>query len=118
MRGCKDSESLYPIENEIMIGDMAPDGSQFRPHVVWFEEAVPKIAEAIPMMQKADLFVLVGSSLVVYPAACLIDYVPQATTKYVIDKKVPNVVQYRNIVPIELPATQGVARLRSLLLGE
>ena len=57
------------------IGDKAADGAQLRPNIVWFEEAVPMISEAIPVMQSADIFILVGTSLVVYPAAGLVDYV-------------------------------------------
>ena len=69
MRSTRNSIKLYPIIKDIQYGDLAPDGGQYRPHVVWFEEAVPMIEEAIPVMADADIFVLIGTSLAVYPAA-------------------------------------------------
>src|SRR6185503_2983805 len=76
MRGEKDESKVYEIRDDINLGDMAEDGSQLRPHIVWFEEPVPKITEAIPVVRNADIFVVVGTSLVVYPAAGLVNYAP------------------------------------------
>ncbi|HEY1031262.1 MAG TPA: Sir2 family NAD-dependent protein deacetylase [Flavipsychrobacter sp.] len=105
----------YPIHDDIQLGDTAEDGSQLRPSIVWFEEPVPKIANAIPVMHSADIFVLVGTSLVVYPAAGLVDYVRPEVPKYVIDKKIPSVNIYSNVIAIEKPATEGVNDLVEML---
>lgn len=105
----------YPIKEDIKLGDMNEHGSQLRPHIVWFEEAVPAIEQAIPIMRSADIFVLIGTSLAVYPAAGLVDYVRDDVKKYVIDKKIPPVRRYRNVINIEMPATDGVAELLKLL---
>ena len=115
MRSEKNEHKLYPIKKDIMLGDIADDGSQFRPHIVWFEEPVPMIEQAIPLMYDADVFILVGTSLAVYPAAGLVDYVRENVTKYVVDKSIPPVSKYRNIVPIEKPATEGMKELLALL---
>lgn len=118
MRSDKDPHKTYPIKEDIQLGHKAADGSQFRPHVVWFEEPVPMIEEAIPIMYDADVFVLIGTSLVVYPAAGLVDYVKEKVTKYVIDRRIPPVSRYKNVVPIEKAATEGVTDLMNFLLGQ
>jgi len=115
MRSERNERLIYPIEGDIKLGDKGEDGGQLRPHIVWFEEPVPMIEEAIPIMQSADIFVLIGSSLVVYPAAGLIDYVPQHVSKYVIDRQIPD-TSY-SVIPIEKPATEGIEDLKSMLLG-
>ena len=116
MRSCDDEELILEIRGDINLGDKATDGSQLRPHIVWFEEAVPLIPKAAAIMQSADIFVLVGTSLQVYPAAGLIDYVPYDVPKYIIDKKIPAVHKYENIIAIERSATEGVGELTKLLL--
>jgi NAD-dependent deacetylase len=115
MRSEKNEHKLYKITNDISLGQKAADGGQYRPHVVWFEEPVPMIEQAIPIMYGADIFVLVGTSLAVYPAAGLVDYVKEKVTKYVIDKQIPSVSRYSNVVPIEMPATEGLGHLLKLL---
>ncbi len=115
MRSEKNPHKLYPITTDIAHGQKAEDGSLLRPHVVWFEEPVPMIEEAIPLMYMADIFVLIGTSLAVYPAAGLVDYVPERVTKYVIDKHIPPVSRYNNVVPIEMAATEGTQVLVQLL---
>ena len=115
MRSEKNEHQLYPIVTDITLGQKAPDGSQLRPHVVWFEEPVPMIEYAAPIMQQADIFVLIGTSLAVYPAAGLVDFIKPQVMKYVIDKRIPSVSRYRNVVPIEMPATEGMAELKKLL---
>jgi len=115
MRSDKDPWTYYPITTDIRFGDKASDGGQYRPHVVWFEEPVPMIEEAVPVMHSADIFVLIGTSLAVYPAAGLVDYVKPDVNKYVIDKKIPEVKRYRNVIPIEKPATEGMQELITLL---
>lgn len=115
MRSEQDEHLKYPIRGDINIGDKAEDGAQLRPDIVWFGEPVYMIEEAIPIMQSADVFVLVGSSLAVYPAAGLLQYVPGSTLKYIIDKTLPPVNYYDNIIPIESIATKGVDVLKKLL---
>ena len=116
MRSEQDEEMVYPIRADIQLGDTAEDGAQLRPDIVWFEEPVPRIEQAIPLMYQADVFVLVGTSLVVYPAAGLVDYVKPEVPKYVLDKSIPPVSRYRNVIPIERPATEGAAELKRILL--
>ena len=111
MRSDKNEHKLCPVKQDIELGDKAEDGGQFRPHVVWFEEPVPMIEQAIPIMHEADIFVLIGTSLVVYPAAGLVDFVKERVMKYVIDKQIPPVTKYSNVVPIQKPATEGIADL-------
>ncbi len=118
MRSEQNEHRLFPITDDITIGELAPDGGQFRPHVVWFGEPVPMIESAIPIMMEADTFILAGTSLVVYPAAGLVDYVPDHVTKYVIDKTIPPVSRYRNVVPIEQAATTGMAALLKALTAD
>jgi NAD-dependent deacetylase len=115
MRSERNAHELFPIAGDIVVGDKAKDGGQLRPHVVWFEEPVPMIEEAIPIMRSADVFVLVGTSLAVYPAAGLVDFILPEVPKYVIDKKIPEVSRYRNVIPIEMPATAGMEALLKLL---
>ena len=81
MRSEFDEELIYEIRDDIKMGDKASDGAQLRPHIVWFEEPVPMIEQAIPVMYDADIFLLIGTSLVVYPAAGLVDYVPDEVPK-------------------------------------
>ncbi|MEI8278911.1 MAG: Sir2 family NAD-dependent protein deacetylase [Bacteroidota bacterium] len=116
MRSERNEHIQYPIKGDIQLGDTAEDGAQLRPHIVWFEEPVPMIEAAIPIMDSAAVFVLVGTSLVVYPAAGLVDYVRPEVPKYVIDKKIPPVSRYRNVIPIESTATEGMIQLKDLLL--
>ena len=111
MRGGQDEQTFYEIKNDINIGDMAPDKTQFRPHVVWFNERVPMIIEARSVMLYADLFILAGSSLQVYPAAGLIDYLPDGIPKYIIDKQPPFVPPHHNFHVIQKSATEGMEEL-------
>ena len=117
MRSTADENTIYDIRGDINLGDVAKDGTQLRPHIVWFEEPVPKITEAVQIMRTADIFVLVGSSLQVYPAASLVDYVPAHVTKYIIDKKIPYTSTPPNFYFFEKPATEGVGELVKLFSG-
>ncbi len=108
-------EVIYPIYNDIHVGDLSPKGKQLRPHIVWFEEPVPLIEDAAIICSTADVFVLIGTSLQVYPAAGLIRCIPDDVPKFIIDRKIPPVQQYRNIHLIEKNATEGVSELFSLL---
>jgi NAD-dependent deacetylase len=115
MRSEKDRHTIYPVLEDIKKDERAADGSFLRPNVVWFGEEVPMIEKAIPLMEAADIFILVGSSLAVYPAAGLLHYVNTSVPKYIIDKKIPK-VSIQNMVPIEKPATEGVAELLRILM--
>jgi len=116
MRSERDHGLVYEIRGDIKIGDKAEDGQQLRPHIVWFEEPVPMIEEAIPVVRNADIFVVVGTSLVVYPAAGLVNYARWNIPKYIIDKRIPYTPEL-TITAIEKPATEGVPLLISLLKG-
>src|SRR6185312_13738762 len=88
---------------------------QLRPHVVWFGEQVPMIEKAASILPKADIFMLVGTSLQVYPAAGLIDLLPAGIPKYIIDKNPPSVPAEHNFIIIEKPATTGVEEVKKLI---
>lgn len=115
MRSEHDESLVYDIRGDINMGDKAEDGAQLRPHIVWFEEPVPLIQLAVPVVLSADIFVVIGTSLVVYPAAGLVDYAPMEIPKYVIDKVIPNTNSVYNVTNIEKPATQGIQDLIDLL---
>jgi len=115
MRSVKNDLSLYEIKGDILPGDKAPDGFQLRPHVVWFGESVPKILEARHIMARADLFALVGTSLQVYPASGLIDYLPAESPKYIIDNNPPYIPPRHHFHVINKSATEGIAELVTLL---
>lgn len=116
MRSVLDDEKLYPFDREIQIGDKALDGGQFRPHVVWFGEAVPNIEIAFPLVNEwAEIIVLIGSSLAVYPAAGLLKYASAHIPKYVLDRRIPDVNGIENITKIEKKATEGIVDLLNFL---
>lgn len=117
MRSEKDESLVREIRGDISLGDLAEDGFQFRPAIVWFEEPVPKMEEAIPVVRSADIFVVVGTSLVVYPAAGLVNYTKPGVPVYVIDKKIPYFSSASDLMLIEKPATEGVSELKRLLKG-
>ena len=116
MRSVKNETTFYEIEGNIHVGDKAPDGYQLRPHVVWFGEAVPTILDARLIMAQADIFVLVGTSLQVYPASGLIDYLPPGVPKYIIDKNPPYIPPHHNFHVIQNSATEGVEELEKILI--
>lgn len=108
-------KELKPEEYEVKPGDKAEDGSQFRPFIVWFGEAVPEIEKAIDYVEKADIFVIIGTSMNVYPAAGLLNYVPRHAEVYLIDPKPVDTHSMRPIHVIRKGASEGVEELRSLL---
>jgi len=99
---------------DVKIGDLCPLGFQLRPHIVWFGEAVPEIENAILLVEEADIFLIIGTSLNVYPAAGLLQYVPSSVTIYLID---PNEVQsnYQRIHHIRKGASEGMRELATQL---
>lgn len=108
-------ETVFDIGyGEIHTGDLAPNGSQLRPHIVWFGEAVPKIEQAINAVEKADILLIVGTSLQVYPAAGLYRYAGMDTPIYIIDpKEVP--VHDSRIKQIKEVATKGMEIFKNIL---
>lgn len=108
-------ESVFDIGyGEIHLGDLAPDGAQLRPHIVWFGEAVPKIEAAIDAVERADIMLIVGTSLQVYPAAGLYRYAKNNTPIYIIDPKDVPVADSR-ITHIRDVATKGMETFKNIL---
>ena len=109
--------SVFDIgADPINVGDLAPNGSQLRPHIVWFGEAVPKIEAAIDAVEAADILLIVGTSLQVYPAAGLYAYAKAGTPIYIIDPKdVP--VRDGRITHIKEVATKGMEIFVSEIIG-
>ena len=115
----KNPNLTYPIDGwELKMGEVCELNSQLRAHVVWFGEAVPMIEEAAKICMEAELFILVGSSLAVYPAAGLVNYVPRNVVKYIIDPKIPALSRDNTFIKIEEKATEGVPQLVNDLLAE
>lgn len=108
-------KELQPDEYEVRMGDKAGDGSQLRPFIVWFGEAVPEIETAIDYVEKADIFVIIGTSLNVYPAAGLLNYVPRTAEVYLIDPNPVDTHSMRQVHVISKGASEGVKELRRLL---
>ena len=108
-------DTVFDIGSDaIHIGDMAPNGAQLRPHIVWFGEAVPKIEKAIDAVEAADILLIVGTSLQVYPAAGLYRYASMDTPIYIIDPKdVP--VRDGRITHIKEVATKGMEVFKNIL---
>lgn len=111
-----DIDLTASIYTDMKTGELAPDGGRWRPAIVWFEEPVPKIGEAIPLVKQADLFLVVGTSLVVYPAASLVDFVPMDCPFYVVDKKIPATGIGRKLHTYEHLASIGMEQLKKQLL--
>ena len=116
MRSVKDDNKIFEIRGDISVGDLAEDGGQLRPNIVWFEEAVPMMESAVRLMDDCDYFVVVGTSLQVYPAASLIQYAPPFLPKFIIDKKIPEMQKTATLTLIEKPATEGVKALKNFLI--
>lgn len=109
---------LTPEHLEVAHGERAGDGSLLRPWIVWFGESVPLLETAAREVAEADIFVIVGSSLAVYPAAGLVRYAPADCPVYLIDPKPVKVPDNRNIHIIQDVATSGMAELRRRLDGQ
>lgn len=120
VRSTLDPKLIYTLTAdrlEINLGDKCEHGSQLRPHIVWFGEAVPMIEEAARIVESADVLVVIGTSLNVYPAAGLLDYARRDVPVYLIDPNVVNTYR-KDIRFIQKGASEGVAELRKLLLNE
>ena len=106
---------LTPDHLEIAIGDKADDGSQLRPYIVWFGEAVPMMSDAIDELRDADYFVIIGTSLNVYPAAGLLNYVPAGVPVYLIDPNDVPVHGTRWLTVIRSGASEGMRKIIEIL---
>jgi NAD-dependent deacetylase len=116
-RSTLDESLIYPIKGwELNLGDVCERGSQLRPNIVWFGEMVPLIEVAAKEASTADIFLVVGTSLVVYPAAGLIDYVSHDALKYVVDPKLPDIRHIPYLKMIADKASTGMEKVRAELL--
>lgn len=116
-RSTVDPNLVYPLDGwALNWGDVCEKGSQLRPHIVWFGEAVPLINEAFEWARTADIFVVIGTSLSVYPAASIIQYVDENAPKYIIDPEIPDVYGIRNLTKIAKGAVEGTQDLMGLLV--
>jgi NAD-dependent deacetylase len=116
-RSTKDEHLVYPIEGwELKLGDLCEKGSQLRPNIVWFGEMVPLIEVAAHHASGADAFLVVGTSMAVYPAAGLISYVPYDALKYVVDLKLPDVGALPYLKTIQDKASTGMEQVKKELL--
>ncbi len=109
---------LQPEEYEVKLGDEAGDGAQLRPFIVWFGEAVPEIERAVSYVQQADVLVIIGTSMNVYPAAGLLNYASRQAEVYLIDPQEVDTHSSRPIYHIRLGASEGMAELQRLLAGK
>ncbi len=117
-RSTSDSDLVYDVEGwELKMGQLCEKGSQLRPHIVWFGEAVPMIEPAAELSGEADIFIIIGTSLNVYPAAGLVQYTKPGTRLYLVDPKKPD-LYLKNLTFIEERAGIGVPDLVEKLLNE
>lgn len=116
-RSTVDENLIYPINGwQLNIGDVCEKGSQLRPNIVWFGELVPMMDVAGHYASQADFFLVVGTSMVVYPAAGLIHYVPIESPKFVVDPKLPDVSSIPYVTMIQDKASTGMEKLKVELL--
>lgn len=117
-RSSIDETLVYPITGwELALGEKCTKGSQLRPNIVWFGEMVPLMEVAAQHARNADIFVVVGTSMVVYPAAGLIDYVPFDSPTYVVDPKLPDLRHMPYLHAIAEKASTGMEKVRDALLA-
>jgi NAD-dependent deacetylase len=114
VRSTLDASLIYTTEENISVGDTCEKGGQLRPDIVWFGEAVPNIERAAEICATADIFVIIGTSMQVYPAAGLVSYVADETPKFYIDPK-PAAVSVPNLTEIKAGAGEGVKTLKDYL---
>lgn len=118
-RSVKNNDLIFKWTKDINLGDLAQDGAQIRPHIVWFGEAVPMLEPAIKMTERADILVIIGTSMQVYPAASLIHYIKPGIPIYFIDPRpMVNANDYNNLTIITEKATNGVRQLIQEYLDE
>lgn len=117
-RSSVDESLVYDCTGDISLGDKCEKGSQLRPHVVWFGEMVPMIEVAAGECMEADIFMVIGTSMVVYPAAGLINYVPGHAPKYLIDPKAHELSYMPDVTPFAQKAAEGVPDIVEKLLRD
>ncbi|WP_300485574.1 NAD-dependent deacylase [Flavobacterium sp.] len=119
VRSTVDTDTILDWKTDLHLGDNDSNGHQLRPHIVWFGEAVPAMDEAIALVQTADIFLIIGTSLQVYPAAGLIDYTRHTTPVYYIDPKPAQIYNVNNpFKAIALSASEGMEQLRQQLSAQ
>lgn len=119
VRSSDHPELVYELEGwELNMGDCCEHGSQLRPHIVWFGEPVPMIEKAAEVAAEADIFMVVGTSLLVYPAAGLISVAPGHIPKFVVDPKVPDTTGIKNVFAFAEKASEGLVRVKQKLVEE
>ncbi|WP_372774410.1 NAD-dependent deacetylase [Mangrovibacterium sp.] len=115
VRSSIDPELIFDLDGwELKLGAKCPKGSQLRPHIVWFGEAVPAMDEAVEITSQADIFVVIGTSLNVYPAAGLVHYTPSNCPVFIIDPERP-ALKVKGVTFIEEKAGAGMQKLIDLL---
>lgn len=118
-RSTLDENLVYEMDGwELNLGDTCEKGGQLRPHIVWFGEMVPMMEVAAKVTMKADICIVVGTSLVVYPAAGLLDYVGSDIPKFIVDPNMPDVSDRPNLYLIEEKASTGMQKVQDILLSE
>lgn len=115
VRSTKNENNIQSWRKDLFLGDLCKDGFQLRPHIVWFGEDVPLMLKAISVCEKADILIIVGTSMQVYPAASLINYVPLNTKVYYIDPT-PAEINYSNLIVVEERATTGILKVKNDLV--
>ncbi len=119
VRSTIDEQLVYDLDGwELKKGDCCEKGSQLRPHIVWYGEAVPNIEIAEETTSEADILIIIGTSLVVYPAAGLINYFPSANKKYLIDPYASDYQNTQNLLVVRKKAGDGVPKLVKNLLKD
>ncbi|PQL93272.1 SIR2 family NAD-dependent protein deacylase [Apibacter adventoris] len=108
VRSVKNPSLIYETLEDVHMGDLAEDGNQLRPYIVWFGEEVPKMEEAIKYTAQAEIFLVIGTSLQVYPAASLLNFVPPEAKIYIIDPNPLEMYLPENIIYIQKGATEGL----------
>jgi NAD-dependent deacetylase len=114
VRSTYDENDIIAWENDLKLGDFCQYGRQLRPHIVWFGEPVPMMENAMDICMTANILIIIGTSMQVYPAASLIHYIPLNIPIYFIDPK-PNINPTDNLTVIAEPATTGMKKLIKLL---
>lgn len=116
VRSVDDEARIYTLDGwELKLGTTSEQGSLLRPHIVWFGEAVPNITPAMKLIKQADVVIIIGTSLNVYPAAGLLHYSRQGIPIYFIDPKIPTAINHHKVITIEKGASEGMKELVPIL---
>lgn len=110
------SECVEPVHIDMAAGESAPDGGVWRPHIVWFGEAVPMMEKAADIVEQADALLIIGTSLQVYPAAGLIHALKPGKPVFMLDRKIPEVHGVSPLYPLESSAVAGIDAMAKMIL--